>query len=182
VTGASSGIGAGIARALGTAGAAVLLVGRDEPRLAKTAGEIERARTLAVDLTAEEAAPRIVAEALEAFGAIDVLVHAAGIYLPKPFAETTTADFDLQWAVNVRAPFALTHAALPYLEGGAVVFVSSISGHIGVGGAAYCATKGAVELMAKALAVDLGPQRIRNGPRSTARAFAISSTAPFVAQ
>jgi len=161
VTGASSGIGAGIARALGAAGAAVLLVGRDASRLETTAQEVERGRTLALDLTEDGAPERVVAEALAAFGALDVLVHAAGIYLPKPFAETTLDDLDRQWATNVRAPFALTQAALQHLEGGTVVFVSSISGHVGVGGAAYCATKGAGELMAKALAVDLGPRRIR---------------------
>ncbi|HZQ03063.1 MAG TPA: SDR family oxidoreductase [Gaiellaceae bacterium] len=161
VTGASSGIGAAVARALGEAGAAVLLVGRDGSRLAETARGLDRERTLAVDLTADGACERVVAEALAAFGAIDVLVHAAGIYLPESFAETTLDDLDRQWAVNVRAPFALTQAALPHLDGGSVVFVSSISGHVGVGGPAYCATKGAVELMAKALALELGPRRIR---------------------
>ena len=61
-----------------------------------------------------------------------MLVHAAGVFLPKPFAQSTLADLNLQWETNVRAPFAITQAALPHLQPGAVlIFISSIAGLVG---------------------------------------------------
>ena len=69
----------------------------------------------------------------------------------------------MQFRVNVRAPYALTQAALPHLRpDGAVVFVSSIAGHVGFPlSAAYCGTKGAIELMTKSLAMELAPLGVR---------------------
>jgi glucose 1-dehydrogenase len=163
VTGASSGIGFAIAEAMSEAGAKVVLVGRDEQRLAACAERLPEHRVVAVDLTADDAPRRIVGSALDAFGALNVLVHSAGIFWPKPFGEAPLSDLDEQWRVNVRAPYALTQAALPHLLGdGAVVFVSSIAGHSGFpNSAAYCATKGAIELMTKALAMELAPHNVR---------------------
>jgi NAD(P)-dependent dehydrogenase (short-subunit alcohol dehydrogenase family) len=163
VTGASSGIGFAIAEAMGEAGARVVLVGRDTERLEACAERLPEHRVVAVDLTADDAPGRIVDAALEAFGALNILVHSAGIFFPKPFDEAPLADFDEQWRVNVRAPYALTQAALPHLKGdGAVIFVSSIAGHAGFpNSAAYCATKGAVELMTKALSMELAPHNVR---------------------
>ena len=102
-------------------------------------------------------------ESLATFGRLDVLVHAAGVFLPKPFEDDPIEDFDLQWQTNVRAPFVLTQAALPHLRsGGSVIFVSSISGLVGFpNSVAYCSTKGAVELMSKALTVELAGEGIR---------------------
>ncbi len=73
------------------------------------------------------------------------------------------ADFDEQWRTNVRAPFALSQAALPYLkEGGSIIFVSSMVGLVGLmDSAAYASTKGALELLMRSLAVELGPIGIR---------------------
>jgi NAD(P)-dependent dehydrogenase (short-subunit alcohol dehydrogenase family) len=90
-------------------------------------------------------------------------VHSAGLFEPLPFLESSLESFDRQWALNVRAPFALTQAVLPHLgEGASVIFVSSIAGHVAFpSSAAYCATKGAIELMTRALAVELAPQGIR---------------------
>src|SRR5437899_1999627 len=123
VTGASSGIGFAIAEAMGEAGARVVLVGRDRERLEACAERLPEHRVVVVDLTAEDAPRTIVDAAVEAFGALDVLVHSAGIFFPKPFDEAPLADFDEQWRVNVRAPYALTQAALPHLKGdGAVIF------------------------------------------------------------
>ena len=163
VTGASSGIGAAIAEAMARAGANVLLTGRDAARLGTRAdavrGEGHAAESLAVDLTAEGAPQQVVDAALEHFGSLDVVVHSAGIFEPGPFAESSLESFDRQMNLNVRAPFALTQAALPHLRGGGVViFISSIAGHAAFPySAAYCATKGAVELMTRALAVELAP-------------------------
>ena len=87
----------------------------------------------------------------------------AGIFWPKPFADAPLEDFDEQLRVNVRAPYALTQAALPHLQpDGAVIFVSSIAGHVGFpSSTAYCGTKGAIELITKSLAVELAPMGIR---------------------
>ena len=167
ITGASSGIGAGIADAFGRAGANVLLVGRDVERLGRCtdaiAGPGGAASSLALDITQDGAAQQIVDAALERFGALDVVVHSAGIFEPRPFVETPLESFDRQMALNVRAPFAITQAAVPHLvDGGVVIFISSIAGHAAFpNSAAYCATKGAVELLTRALAVELAPQGVR---------------------
>ena len=66
------------------------------------------------------------------FGTLDILVHAAGVFLPTPFVETPDSELDAQLAVNVRAPFRLTRSAATHLsDGSAVIFVSSICGYVG---------------------------------------------------
>jgi NAD(P)-dependent dehydrogenase (short-subunit alcohol dehydrogenase family) len=163
VTGASSGIGAAIARAMSDAGAKLVLTARDEERLQACASDLREHVFVAVDIGADEAPGRIVSETMNAFGALDVLVHSAGIFWPKPFAEAPLDDFDQQFRVNVRAPYALTQAALPHLQpGSAVIFVSSIAGHVGFpNSTAYCGTKGAIELITKSLAMELAPLGVR---------------------
>jgi NAD(P)-dependent dehydrogenase (short-subunit alcohol dehydrogenase family) len=163
VTGASSGIGAAIAQAMSEAGARVVLTGRDEERLSAAAAGLREHKLVAADLADDDTPARLVAETLDAFGALNVVVHSAGIFWPKPFAEAPLADFDAQFRVNVRAPYALTQAALPHLKpDGAVIFVSSIAGHVGFpSSTAYCGTKGAIELMTKSLAMELAPVGVR---------------------
>jgi NAD(P)-dependent dehydrogenase (short-subunit alcohol dehydrogenase family) len=167
VTGASSGIGRAIAEAMAEAGANLVLVGRDMERLRETVAAVTArgvaAEAVAVELTADEAPAAIVSAAVRRFGGLNVLVNCAGIFEPQPFETQPLESFDRQMAVNVRAPFALTQAALPYLRpGGAVVNISSIAGYSGFPqSAAYCASKGAVELMTRALAAELGPQGVR---------------------
>jgi NAD(P)-dependent dehydrogenase (short-subunit alcohol dehydrogenase family) len=163
VTGASSGIGFAIAEAMAEAGAKVVVAGRDDERLRLAAAAAGDARVVSADLAEDDAPARIVSEALDAFGRIDSLVHSAGIFWPKPLGDAPLEDFDMQWRVNVRAPYALTQAALPHLgPDSSVIFVSSIAGQVAFpNSAAYCATKGAVEQLTKALAVELSPQGIR---------------------
>lgn len=167
VTGASSGIGAGVARAAGAAGGSVVLVGRSKARLDESAAAVTatgaRAAAVAVDLLADDAPQAVVEAALAEFGGIDVLVHSAGVYRMASLEDTTDALLDAHWATNVRAPFRLTRAAKPHLRpGSSVVFVSSMSGRVGSpNDSAYCASKGAVELLVKALATELAPQGIR---------------------
>ena len=163
VTGASSGIGTAIAEAYSQAGARVVLVGRDEQRLRLCADSCGEHHVVVADIADDDAPGRIVAETLDAFGALNVLVHSAGIFWPKPFAQAPLEDFDAQFRVNVRAPYALTQAALPSLQpDGAVIFVSSIAGHVGFpSSTAYCGTKGAIELITKSLAMELAPLGIR---------------------
>ncbi|WP_033290450.1 SDR family NAD(P)-dependent oxidoreductase [Amycolatopsis jejuensis] len=164
VTGASSGIGAQIARELSAAGARVLLVGRRTERLGHLAAELGGdAAWLGVDVTADTAPADIVTCALEAFGRLDILVNAAGVFAPAPFTETTDQSLDEQWQVNVRAPFRLARAAAGHLrEGSSIIFVSSICGYVGFpNSSAYCATKGAVELLVKSLTAELAPKGVR---------------------
>jgi NAD(P)-dependent dehydrogenase (short-subunit alcohol dehydrogenase family) len=167
VTGASSGIGAEIAKALARAGAAVAVVGRDEGRLEATSTAIRDAGgevvVIPVDVTTDEAPAQIVARAIAGVGRIDVLVNAAGVFLVGDAAETRET-FDLQWRTNVRAPFMLTVEALPELRRntGAVLFLSSIAGKVGFPGAvAYCTTKGAIELMTKGFALEEATHGVR---------------------
>jgi NAD(P)-dependent dehydrogenase (short-subunit alcohol dehydrogenase family) len=167
VTGASSGIGGAAARRLAREGGRVVLVGRDVDRLEDCRADVRRSggdcHTVPVDLAADDASAVIVREAVGAFGGIDVLVHAAGVFRVDPFASQGPDELDRQFRVNVRAPYALTHAALEHLRPGAsVVFVSSNLAQVGMSGAAaYCGTKGAVDALARALAVELAPQGIR---------------------
>jgi NAD(P)-dependent dehydrogenase (short-subunit alcohol dehydrogenase family) len=163
VTGASSGIGAAIAEAYSQAGARVVITGRDEERLRSCGDTLGDHHVVAVDIASDDAPARIVAETLAAFGALNVLVHSAGVFWPKPFAEAPLEDFDRQFRVNVRAPYALTQAALPHLQpDGVVIFVSSIAGHVGFpSSTAYCGTKGAIELITKSLAMELAPVGVR---------------------
>jgi NAD(P)-dependent dehydrogenase (short-subunit alcohol dehydrogenase family) len=163
VTGASSGIGFGIAQTASEAGANVVLVGRDKERLAHCAKGVREHRIVSVDLTEDEAPETIVRAALDSFGSLDGLVHSAGIWEPMGFLEGGVDVLDRQWEVNVRAPYALSRAAVPHMrEGSSIVFISSIAGHSGFpNSVAYCATKGAIELLTKALAMELSPREIR---------------------
>lgn len=167
ITGASSGMGAAIAEAMGGAGARTVLVGRSTERLERCRAAIEEAGgaalVVAADLTDAETPQRIIEETLDAFSSLDALVHSAGVFEPIPFLDAPLESFDRQWACNVRAPFALTKAAVPHMKrDGTVLFISSIAGHVGFpNSAAYCATKGAIELMTRALAMELAPMGIR---------------------
>ena len=143
VTGASSGIGSAIASAIAGAGADVVLVGRDRRRLEDCCRPLGgSAIYVAVDLTEDAAPQQVVDTAVERFGSLQVVVHSAGIFEPRPFLESSLESFDRQMHVNVRAPFALTQAAVPHLRGdGVVIFISSIAGHTAFpNSAAYCAT------------------------------------------
>lgn len=167
VTGASSGIGQAVAEAPAEAGADLALVGRNEARLQDTLAAVTdrhvEAIPIAVELTDDDAPQVIVERTVERFGRLNVLVNCAGIFEPQPFETQPLESFDRQMNVNVRVPFALTQAALPRLRpDGAVVNISSIAGYSGFPlSAAYCASKGAVELMTKALAAELGPLGVR---------------------
>jgi NAD(P)-dependent dehydrogenase (short-subunit alcohol dehydrogenase family) len=167
VTGASSGIGAATAAALGAAGAAVVLVGRDEARLAGAKAAVEAAGGTAHVCTAEltdiAAAEGVVAEAVDAFGELYGIVHSASVFTPLPLEDTTLESAQEQWLANVAAPLFMTKAAVPHLQNGsAVVFIASTTGSVGFPGcSAYSATKGAVISLGRALAVELAPKGIR---------------------
>lgn len=171
VTGASSGIGAAIAIDLAAAGAALVLVGRDAGRLetvaqtARTAaGGGAQCAPLALDVTEPGAAAEIVTTARGlGDGSLDALVPCAGVFEPEPIAAATLANFDRHMAINVRAPYEQIATAAPHLRaGGSIVLVSSICGNAGfAGAAAYCASKGAIELLTRSLARELAEHDLR---------------------
>lgn len=168
VTGASSGMGEETTKAMAAAGAAVVAVGRNRERLdrvvAEASAEGEEVVAVARDLTEEGAPAAIVAEAVERLGGIDVLANVAGIMELGPLAEATTESLERQFRTNVRAPFELTREALPHLREsrGAVIFISSMAALAAFPeSSAYTASKGAIDALARQLAVELAPDGIR---------------------
>jgi NAD(P)-dependent dehydrogenase (short-subunit alcohol dehydrogenase family) len=168
VTGASSGMGARIAGALAESGAAVALSGRDTTRLERVGRRIQSAgaecHTIAADLEEDSAGAAIVEKTVERFGRLDILVCCAGILHIGLLEETSVEALDLQWRVNVRAPFVLSQAAIPYLRegGGSIVYFISPAGQIGQAYAgAYGMSKAAVAQLTRTLAVELASDGVR---------------------
>jgi NAD(P)-dependent dehydrogenase (short-subunit alcohol dehydrogenase family) len=170
VTGATSGIGHAIARRCAAEGALVLATGRDQERLAELvrSAPTESGGAItgyAADLGEPAAADNCVAAAVSAFGKLDGLVHSAGGIRRQEDLRHTT---DEQWAwmtnVNLDASFRLARACLRVMvpRGGSIVLIGSQLAHVGSPGyASYSATKGAVEALVRALAIDFGPSGVR---------------------
>lgn len=169
VTGAAAGIGRAIAGRLARAGAAVVIVDRDEPGAGRVADEVGgaggRALAVAGDVARADDAARAVAAARDAFGRLDVLVNNAGIVRRATVVETSEADWDRVMAVNVKSVFLFSRAAVPVMAaagGGVIVNVSSGWGLVGGRrAAAYCASKGAVVQLTRALALDHAAEGVR---------------------
>ena len=166
VTGATSGIGAQIVRALATAGASIALVGRDEERLAQEWRRSSNAAARRSRLRrprGSRSPARIVSETVAAFGGIDGFVHCASLFEPLPLADSSLESLERQMRVNVVAPFAMTQAALEHLRPGcSIVFVASTIALVGFPVcSAYTATKGATVSMARAFAIELAPKQVR---------------------
>ncbi len=165
ITGAGSGIGEATTRLLVDRGDRVLMVGRDLDRLARARQQlgVDATDVLAADVTADDAGETVVRAALDRWGRVDVLVNNAGINRPGDLATMSMGDFDDTFAVNVRAPYALTRAAVAHMQpGSSIVFVgSNLSRYGKPGAAAYAASKAAVESLTRTLAVELGSAGIR---------------------
>jgi NAD(P)-dependent dehydrogenase (short-subunit alcohol dehydrogenase family) len=168
ITGAASGIGRAIAGRFAREGAAVCLADVDESRGQAVLGEITReggnARFLRMDAARAGDCQRAVAEALAAFGWLHILVNCAGIIRRATVIELSEEDWDRVMAVNVKSVFLMSRAALPHLIAarGAIVNIASGWGlAAGPRAAAYCASKAAVVLLTKAMAIDHGPQGVR---------------------
>ncbi len=168
VTGAGTGIGAATSRRLAAGGWKVALVGRRAELLDQVASEIAqaggRAVPIALDLQDPGAAKAVVERTIQAFGEIDALVNNAAVIKVLPLADFTLDILDQHWAVNIRAPFLLTQAALPWLQkkGGAVVNISSSSGTLlRPGQSVYGMTKSALEYLTRSLAGELAQHKIR---------------------
>jgi NAD(P)-dependent dehydrogenase (short-subunit alcohol dehydrogenase family) len=166
VTGASRGIGAAIARALDRAGARVALVARDVAALDATAEQLGNDPVvLAADLADPDVPARLVAEASDRLGGIDVLVNNAAAAARAPTEQLDAALVDRLYAVNVRAPLLLIAALIPSMVergSGVIISLSSVSAVVGTPRrAAYAATKGAIDAATRSLAIELGPHGIR---------------------
>ena len=152
VTGASAGIGAGLAAMLAAAGATVVLAARREIELAGVADGIRRRGGVAIpvvtDLTSDESIARLLETVQAEAGPVDVLVNNAGYAVWKPLEETTSAEWDRTFAVNVRAAACLSAAVLPGMQArrfGRIINIASEAGVAIVPGlAAYCVAKHAL--------------------------------------
>ena len=164
VTGASSGIGAAIAIAFAEDGWDVMAAGRDEGRLEEVADVSERIVTWAGELAEAEDCNELVAETIEEFGEIDCLVNNAGIIVRGTVGDTSDDDWRRTMSVNLDVPFFLSRAALPYLlkaEGSIVNIASDWGLRGGERAAAYCASKGGLVLLTKAMARDHARDGVR---------------------
>ena len=157
ITGAASGIGRASADLFADEGAHVLAVDRPGSYLTFTDRGIE---TFACDVTDADAPERIVARAVEAFGALDILFNNAGIGSAAPAAEMDDALWDRVNDVNLKAVFRLTRAAIPHLivsQGGRIINTASVMAEgTDYGLSAYCASKAGVVGLTRTLALELG--------------------------
>ena len=166
VTGGTRGIGHAIALAFAGAGAKVAICHPDDPRAGQALADLQRAgAAMAVQAdVADEAQVIALFDAVEArFGAPDILVNNAGILREAPLAETSAAEFDRVIAVNLRGPFLCSREFVRRSPTGRIVNIASDLGHLGREGmAAYCASKGGVIALTRALARELAPNVLVN--------------------
>jgi NAD(P)-dependent dehydrogenase (short-subunit alcohol dehydrogenase family) len=166
VSGAAGGIGGATARRFAASGWRVALTDRDAAGLARLADELggALASSATADLLRVLDCRRAVAETVAAAGRLDCLVNAAGLWTEGRADETSEEDFDRVLGVNLKGLYFLSAFAIPHLErtGGSMVNLSSDAGLQGNAGAAvYCASKGAVSNLTRALALELAPRGIR---------------------
>jgi 3-oxoacyl-[acyl-carrier protein] reductase len=169
VTGASKGIGAGIARGLAAAGAAVVVnYASSREGADRVVAEIARngGKAIAVEADVSKAAEvqRLFDETKKAFGSLDVLVNNAGIYRFAPLEEVTEDEFHREFNTNVLGLLLATKEAMKHFspDGGSVINISSVASTNPMPTAVvYSATKGAVDTITRVLAKELGPKKIR---------------------
>jgi 2-hydroxycyclohexanecarboxyl-CoA dehydrogenase len=159
VTGASMGIGAGMAAMMAAEGAKVVLAARRGNELDRVAGGIRRRGGVAIpvvtDLTSDESIAGLLATAQAEAGPVDVLVNNAGYAVWKPLEQTTIAEWDRTFAVNVRAAACLCAAVLPGMQArrfGRIINIGSEAGVAIVPGlAAYCVSKHALRALTEVI-------------------------------
>ncbi len=168
VTGASKGIGAGIALALAKEGANVVVnYARAKDDAEKVAAQINqngsKAITVQADVSKKSDVDKLFAAATKAFGRVDILVNNAGIYEFAPLDQITEDSYRRQFDLNVLGTLLSTQAAVKSMPaGGSVINLSSVVALTPPPtGSVYSATKGAVDVITRTLAQELGPQKIR---------------------
>lgn len=169
ITGGGTGIGAAAARRFAAQDVAVAMVGRRSEPLDEMVQAIHAAGGEAIAIPADLGDPaqpqHIVQTIVEKWGRLDILINNAATIQNLPLEQATLALFDAHIAVNVRAPYLLIQAALPYLrqsESAVVINISSSSGSLAIPNQSmYGMSKAALEFLTRSLASELAPQGIR---------------------
>lgn len=167
ITGGGQGFGQGIAETFAREGAKVAVVDLDFDKAKAVAKAIgRRAFAIKADVSKARDVERMVAATIKRFGDLEIIVNNAGIsHRNRPLMEVTEAEFDRVFAVNVKSIFLTTQAVVPHFRsrgGGVICNIGSTAGIRPRPGLTwYNASKGAVNLMSKSLAVELAPDKIR---------------------
>jgi 3-oxoacyl-[acyl-carrier protein] reductase len=169
VTGASKGIGAAIALKLAGEGARVVVnYSSDKAGAEKVAAEIKKAGSEAIvvqaDVSKQADVTKLFTETKKAFGKVDILVNNAGVFDFQPLEAIDENHFRKHFDVNVLGLLLATKGAVPLMngEGGSIINVSSVVSKTPPSGSAvYSGTKGAVDVITRALALELAPKKIR---------------------
>lgn len=169
VTGASRGLGQGMALALAEAGADVALVARTKPSLEETAEKVQQAGSKALvvqaDLSRSGEAARVVDETVKQFGRLDILLNAAGTQVRKPIPEMTENDYDYLMTVNLKSVYFLSQAASKEMiknNRGKIINIASLTSFIGISNISiYGTSKGGVASMTRQFAVELAKHNIQ---------------------
>jgi NAD(P)-dependent dehydrogenase (short-subunit alcohol dehydrogenase family) len=169
ITGGNSGIGEATAELFAREGARVCITGRNEERCRDVVAKITKAGGLAIFVIADVRFPddcrKTVEATLQAFGKVDILFNNAGVYFPGTAVGCLEEEWDLTIDINLKGTFLMSKSALPsMIEQGSGVIINNGSGWGIVGGneaISYCASKGGVVLLTKAMAIDHARQGIR---------------------
>ena len=169
ITGGTSGIGEATAVLFANQGAKIVITGRSGERgkavVARVAKNGGQATFVHADVSKAVDCRRSVDETLRTFDRLDILFNNAGVFYPHTVVDCTEDEWDLQMEINLKGTFLMSKFALPgMIERGSGVIINNSSGWGLVGGdagVAYCASKGGVVLLTKAMAIDHGPQGIR---------------------
>jgi NAD(P)-dependent dehydrogenase (short-subunit alcohol dehydrogenase family) len=169
VTGGGTGIGRAIAQAFAKEGAKVGVVGRRREKLDETVRTVGdaggQAISLVCDVTKAQDAQQAITETEKEFGCVNVLVNNAGVLSVSTIESVSEEEWDHLIDTNLKGPFLMCRAALPAMRragGGSIVNVGSILGLVAMKDrAAYCASKGGVTMLTKAIAIDHAHEKIR---------------------
>lgn len=166
VTGAKQGIGKGIALMLAKSGANVVVADLDAKECEAVCKEIEalgvKSMPIKCDVSKKTDIDNMISSTVKEFGGLDILVNNAGIYPFVPFDKMSEADWDKVIDINLKGTFLCSQAAAAVMgEGSRIIDVSSIASIVGFAGLAhYCASKGGVNAMIRAMAIELAQKKI----------------------
>lgn len=169
ITGGSSGLGLGVARAYAERGGNVVLNGRNESKLraaAKKVGPPERVAVVAGDIGLQETGQQLVKTAVDRFGRVDLLLNSAGTFAAKPFTEYTAEELD-KFLSNLRGTYLLSQAVVGPMRkqrGGAIISITTVLTYRGVQAipsSAPIASKGGIHALTANLAIELATDNIR---------------------